>query len=174
MSCPDYYRLADSDGREFWEFYRDECTPIVADKLNDGEKHALQSACEHLFRRGLKGDEADDLTKYRWWLSKCILGFQPDNSEATPSEYKANVERAIVPVLAIVELRRTQKVGTWAEFGPKPVENIRTIWGSITPTDDTKAAVERACFTVGDLANAIPDGCKNIYEWICKENGVKP
>jgi hypothetical protein len=132
MPCPDYYQLADSDGREFWEFYRDECTPIVADKLNDGEKHALQSACERLFRRGLKGDEAEDLQKYRWWLSKLITGFQPDNSEETPSDYKAAVERAIVPVLALVELRRTQKIGVWAEFGPRSsLEHITTVWGPV-------------------------------------------
>jgi hypothetical protein len=130
MACPDYYLLAASDGREFWEFYRDECTPIVADKLNDGEKHALQSACEHLFRRGLKGDEASDLEKYRWWLWKCMSGFQPDESKDEFSDYAKAVQRSIIPVLALVELRRTQKLGVWAEFGPRSsLEHISTVWG---------------------------------------------
>ena len=141
MSCPDYYLLADIDGRQFWEFYRDECTPIVADKLNDGEKHALQSACEHLFRRGLKGDEADDLTKYRWWLHTLLNGFQADDSGDEFAEYRDKLKNAIIPVVALVELRRNQKLGTWAELAPADLpkhvdaESIRTAWGNVSVID---------------------------------------
>jgi len=141
MSCPDYYLLADTDGRQFWEFYRDECAPIVADKLNDGEKHALQSACEHLFRRGLKGDEADDLTKYRWWLYTLLNGFQSDDSSDEFDEHRQKLKAAILPVIALVELRRNQKLGTWAELAhadsSKRVEldAIRTAWGNVSVID---------------------------------------
>lgn len=79
MSCPSYYRLAAWDGREFWEFFRDECSPLVADALNDGEKHALQSACEHLFRRDLKAGDDGDLNKFRWWLNNLLHGHQSDD-----------------------------------------------------------------------------------------------
>jgi hypothetical protein len=122
MGCPDYYRLADWDGRQFWEFYRDECEPIVRFDLRDGEKHALQSACEHLFRRGFKGDEGEDVEKYRWWIRVLMHGFQPDDSVDLGEEYAAKKMRSIVRVLALVELRRLQKIGTWAELLPTSLE----------------------------------------------------
>lgn len=132
MSCPDYYRLHPSDGREFYEFYAEECTPLVADKLNDSEKHALQSACEHLFRRGLKDDETQDITKFRWWLSLCLTAFQPDNSDLNFADYAEMMEKNVTPVLALVELRRQQKLGTWAELGPKTkYETTQTAWGPV-------------------------------------------
>lgn len=119
MGAPDYYLLADWDGREFWEFWRDECLPLLAG-LRDGEKHALASACEHLFRRGQKKSETenDDLNKFRWWLNNTLHGYQPDDSRITSGEYREALARAIVPVLALVELRRLQKLGVWAELGP--------------------------------------------------------
>jgi hypothetical protein len=122
VGCPDYYRLADWDGRQFWEFYRDECEPIVRFDLHDGEKHALQSACEHLFRRGFKADKAEDVEKYRWWLGVLLHGFQPDDSVVLAEEHAENKMRSIVRVLALVELRRLQKIGTWAELGPTSLE----------------------------------------------------
>lgn len=124
MGCPDYYRLADWDGRQFWEFYRDECEPIVRFDLLDGEKHALTSACEHLFRRGFKTTEAEDLEKYRWWLGVLLHGFQPDDSVDLGEEYAEKKMRSIVKVLALVELRRLQKIGTWAEMGPNSLEKV--------------------------------------------------
>ena len=137
MGCPDYYLLADWDGRELWEFFRDECLPLMH-RLEDGEKHALLSACEHLYRRGLKGDEREDLEKYRWWLNNLLHCYQPDKSNHTAAEYRDILEREITPVLALVELRRQQKLGVWAELGPasKPVaadaeQSMRTIWGSV-------------------------------------------
>lgn len=123
MGTPDYYLLADWDGREFWEFYRDECMPLVAG-LQDGEKHALASACEHLFRRGLKGDERQDLEKYRWWLNNLLHCYQPDTSNHTAAEYRDILEREITPVLALVELRRQQKLCMWAELGPMTPQDV--------------------------------------------------
>jgi hypothetical protein len=97
--------------------------PLVG-RLEDGEKHALASACEHLFRRGLKGDEADDLAKYRWWLNNLLHGYQPDKSDHSSAEYRDVLEREIVPVLAMVELRRMQKLGLWAQFGPMTPQDV--------------------------------------------------
>ena len=108
MSCPDYYRLV--DGREFWEFYRDECAPLVADKLNDGEKHALQSACEHLFRAGLKGSLDDDLDKASWWLDLCKDEFQPDMSDMLAEDYSRKVMVAYGPVLDLVSREHHEKL----------------------------------------------------------------
>ena len=124
MGTPDYYLLADWDGREFWEFYRDECEPIVRFDLVDGEKHALASACEHLFRRGLKGEEREDLEKYRWWLNNLLYGYQPDHSVLLVQEHAAKKKRAIVQVLALVELRRQQKLCMWAELGPMTPQDV--------------------------------------------------
>jgi len=107
-SEPDYYRLA--DGRYFWQFYAQECAPLVADKLNDGEKHALQSACEHLFRRGLKESAFADMQKARWWLNRCCTGFQSDDYDF--DEYVEIIGRKIAPVIALVECRRMQRIGT--------------------------------------------------------------
>jgi hypothetical protein len=132
MTCPDYYRLNPSDGREFYEFYHEECAPLVRDKLNDSEKHALQSACEHLFRRGLKDDETQDITKFRWWLSLCITAFQPDDSGFEFADYCDLIEKTVTPVLALVELRRLQKIGEWAEVGPiTKYETTKTAWGPV-------------------------------------------
>jgi hypothetical protein len=50
--CPSYYRVA--DGREFWEWYRDTCTPHVISLLCYDQSHALASACEYIFRAGRK------------------------------------------------------------------------------------------------------------------------
>jgi hypothetical protein len=124
---PDYYLLADWDGREFWEFYRDECEPIVRFELLDGEKHALTSACEHLFRRGMKGNEDSDLAKYRWWLNNLLHGYQADDSVDLGEEHAAKKKRAIVGVLALVELRRMQKLNLWAELGPMTPQDVPRI-----------------------------------------------
>jgi hypothetical protein len=123
VACPDYYMLADWDGRELWEMLRDECIPLMQG-LEVGEKHALLSACEHLYRRGLKSDEAADLAKYRWWLNNLLSGYQPDDSEQSQAEYRDVLERQIVPVLALVELRRMQKLGTWASLGPMTPQDV--------------------------------------------------
>jgi len=132
MTAPNYYLLHPLDGREFYQFYAEECSPLVADKLNDHEKHALQSACEHLFRRGLKDDETQDVIKFRWWLSRCLKAFQPDDSDMEHADYVDKLERDITPVLALVELRRLQKLGEWAELGPKTkYETTQTAWGPV-------------------------------------------
>lgn len=134
MACPDYYKLADWDGRELWEMLRDECIPLMHG-LEDGEKHALLSACEHLYRRGQKGAEKDDLDKYRWWLNNLLSGYQPDKSDYSAAEYRDILEREITPVLALVELRRMQKLGTWASLGPMTPQDV-PLWGYEEAVDD--------------------------------------
>lgn len=144
METPDWYKLADWDGRAFWEFYRDECAPIVAERLNDGQKHALQSACEHLFRRGFKGDERDDLQKYRWWLKNCLHEHLNDDTAEPVGEAVDRIEMAIAPVLALVEWRRSQKAGAWYALWPKlsdaameaVKQEIHTVWGPVESLDD--------------------------------------
>jgi hypothetical protein len=52
-----------ADGREFWEWYRDECTPEL-DLFNHDQAHALESACEYIFRAGRKtSNPVDDFRK---------------------------------------------------------------------------------------------------------------
>lgn len=54
-TCPSYYRV--STGAEFWEFYREIVEPHVCDALCSAAQHALQSACEYVFRNGRKPNE---------------------------------------------------------------------------------------------------------------------
>lgn len=135
MTCPEYYRLA--DGLEFDQFYDDECRPLVQNKLADGQKHSLQSACEHLFRRGLKSDEASDLTKYRWWLSRCLTAYRLDREVDKHEDHVEKITRYIVPVLALVEFRRNQKLRNWKNLlsavsnEHSKQEQIPTLWGSV-------------------------------------------
>ena len=114
--CPDYYLL--HDGREFDQFYDDECRPLVQHKLTDGQKHSLQSACEHLFRRGLKSDESDDLVKYRWWLSRTLTAYRLDREVDRHEDHVEMITRFITPVLALVEFRRNQKLRNWKNLLP--------------------------------------------------------
>lgn len=140
---PDYYRLA--DGRYFWQFYAQECAPFVSCTLNDGEKHALQSACEHLFRRGFKGSTYEDTQKARWWLNRCCTGFKGDDDVL--HDYAHEIARKIAPVIALVECRRMQKMGALklpadmlgvslvnAETEPSEPEVViphQTAWGAV-------------------------------------------
>jgi hypothetical protein len=50
--CPSYYIVA--DGLEFYQWYADQCTPIVRNRLTYDQAHALESACEYIFRAGRK------------------------------------------------------------------------------------------------------------------------
>lgn len=55
-TCPVYYQLA--GGREFWQFYLDVVEPNIREfKLHPSAQHALESACEYVFRNGFKGNE---------------------------------------------------------------------------------------------------------------------
>lgn len=135
MKAPSYYILA--DGREFDQFYDDECRPLVQHKLTDGQKHSLQSACEHLFRRGLKSDEESDLAKYRWWLSRCLTSYRLDREVDRHEDHVEKITRFITPVLALVEFRRNQKLRNWKNLLPaisnesSKLELIPTAWGGV-------------------------------------------
>lgn len=132
---PDYYLL--HDGREFDQFYHEECEPLVRFDLRDGQKHALQSACEHLFRRGLKSDEESDLEKYRWWLTRCLTAYRDDNEVELHGDHVEHMSRKITPVLALVEFRRNQKLRNWKNLLPSisnessKLELIPTAWGGV-------------------------------------------
>lgn len=89
---PDYYRLA--DGRQFYEYSRDELVPMCKD-LGPWDVHCIISAAEHYFRMGAKEGEWDtDLEAFKWWCHRASPG-------STLNAMKA---------LADVELQRT-KVG---------------------------------------------------------------
>ena len=63
---PDYYRLA--DGRQFFEYSRDELVPMCKG-LDPWDVHCIISAAEHYFRRGAKkGESETDWDAFCWWL----------------------------------------------------------------------------------------------------------
>lgn len=134
MTCPDYYILEDE--REFRNFFAEECLPLVP-SLNDMERISLFTACAYLFRRGMKGDESEDVQKYRHWLKITLNDYQPDSSPEEPAEYALLNAHAITPVLALVEFRRSQKIGKWKNLLPQvsnnfsKLESIPTAWGPV-------------------------------------------
>lgn len=134
MSCPDYYVL--DDGREFRNFFAEECLAIVP-SLNEMEKISLFTACAYLFRRGMKEDEASDVEKYRHWLKITLGDYQPDDSNEEPEDYERITARVVTPVLALVEFRRSQKIGNWKNLLPQlsnkdsKSELTLTAWGPV-------------------------------------------
>jgi hypothetical protein len=65
---PDYYRLA--DGRQFYEYSRDELVPMCKG-LDPWDVHCTISAAEHYFRMGAKEGEYDtDLDANDWWVNR--------------------------------------------------------------------------------------------------------
>lgn len=65
---PDYYRLA--DGRQFYEYSRDELVPMCKG-LSPWDVHCIISAAEHYFRMGAKEGEANtDMDAMCWWANK--------------------------------------------------------------------------------------------------------
>jgi hypothetical protein len=65
---PYYYRLA--DGRQFFEYSRDELVPMCKG-LGPWDIHCIISAAEHLFRMGAKEGEAEtDLDAQDWWINR--------------------------------------------------------------------------------------------------------
>lgn len=75
-TCPVYYQLV--DGREFWQFYRDVVEPNIREfKLHPSAQHALESACEYVFRNGFKGNEySRDVYKKVYSLIERIFKIQ--------------------------------------------------------------------------------------------------
>jgi hypothetical protein len=67
--CPDYYLTI--EGKEFWKWYLDNISPPIEDELNIAQHHALSSACEYIFRAGVKTkDPQDDYRKAMSLLSR--------------------------------------------------------------------------------------------------------
>jgi|688.fasta_scaffold431704_3 hypothetical protein len=78
--CPAYYRVA--DGREFWEWYRDECTPDL-DLFCHDQAHALESACEYIFRAGRKtANPVDDFRKASSLIQRVVNFEKTEHSKA--------------------------------------------------------------------------------------------
>lgn len=74
---PDYYRLA--DGRQFYEYSRDELVPMCKG-LDPWDVHCIISAAEHYFRMGAKEGETDtDLDAYNWWISMASIASFPES-----------------------------------------------------------------------------------------------
>lgn len=116
--CPDYYIT--SDGREFWEFFRDECHKIIDEYciLNRSQSHALESACEYLFRAGIKTvDPCDDIRK-AFSLIDRIMGME------TIEDSKKKVAGCVCEVIGRVMLECAKKM--IAKADANQVDPIRT------------------------------------------------
>ena len=122
--CPDYYIT--SDGREFWEFYRDECNPIEDEYCitNRSQSHALESACEYLFRAGVKTvDPCDDIRK-AFSLIERINNMETGNANA-----KTSLNGCVREIIGCVMLERAKKLISKADYA----DPIRTAWGTVNP-----------------------------------------
>lgn len=119
--CPEYYRT--SGGREFWEFFRDECYPAIVETylFSPSQTHALESACEYLFRAGVKTiDLKADILKAFSLIERAI------DMEAD-AEAKRLVAAMISETVGRVMLERMRKI-----VGPFPLADpIVTAWGRI-------------------------------------------
>lgn len=64
---PGYYRLA--DGRQFFEYSRDELVPMCKG-LDPWDVHCIISAAEHYFRMDAKEGEGEtDWDAFCWWAT---------------------------------------------------------------------------------------------------------
>ena len=119
--CPEYYRA--SDGREFWEFFRDDCHEIMDEYfiLNPSQSHALESACEYLFRAGIK--TVDPRTD----VAKAFCLFDRIMSMESQDDVKKNVTRCIREVVGCVLLERAKKHVIITPLA----DPIVTAWGRI-------------------------------------------
>lgn len=124
VSCPDYYIT--SDGREFWEFFRDSCHSVIDEYciLNQSQCHAIESACEYLYRSGIKTqDPIDDIRKAFSLIDRAI------GMEATP-EAKKQAVAIINEVVGVVILERARKM---IGVGVTKADPIRIALWTITP-----------------------------------------
>jgi hypothetical protein len=92
--CPEYYKTAYKN--EFYQFYADFCGRD-ARALTQDQAHALQSACEYIFRAGVKTpDPRDD---YRKALDLVSRVYKLGNSGLSTGEEEEIVERVIGKVV---------------------------------------------------------------------------
>lgn len=119
--CPEYYRV--SDGREFWEFFRDECHTVIEEYclLNQSQCHAIESACEYLYRAGVKTvDPSDDIHKAFRLIDRAV-GMEEDKDS------RKQCEAIISEIIGKVMLERARKL-----ISEKPQSDPhRTVWGKI-------------------------------------------
>lgn len=123
-TCPNYYRT--SDGREFWEWYRAECTPITKNTLDQDQAHALQSAAEYIFRAGRKTPSPVDDFRKASSLIERVVGLAKD---------KIDQEMVKVVVSRVVGLVVMEKMAAEIAEKPKTVDltdPIVTAWGAFT------------------------------------------
>lgn len=120
--CPEYYMLP--DGREFWEWYRDECTPEL-DLFNHDQAHALESACEYIFRAGRKApNPIDDFRKASRLIQRVIF---IEQSVQGVTEVETTIS---IVIGKVVQAKMA------AEIAEKPktvdlTDPIVTAWGAI-------------------------------------------
>lgn len=119
--CPSYYRVA--DGREFWEWYQCECSPLLGSKFDYDQAHALESACEYIFRAGRKTpNPVEDFRKASRLIDRIIkIGGSKIELSETISQVIGKVVQAKIA----------------AEIAEKPktvdlTDPIVTAWGAIT------------------------------------------
>lgn len=107
---PDYYTL--SDGRGFIDFFEQELFVLVCDDLDTLEISRVESACEHLFRRGMKPGEPEsaDQAKAEWWLRQAENHFVNNNMEFIASVRSREFARIMKPVMAMIEWERAKKL----------------------------------------------------------------
>lgn len=117
---PDYYTLA--DGRGFIEFFEEELFALLCDDLDTLEISRVESACEHLFRRGMKPGEPEsaDQAKADWWMKQAEKHFANNNQakkhyanntlEFVAQARSREFARIVRPVLAMIEWERGKKL----------------------------------------------------------------
>lgn len=90
MECPEYYKTVHKN--EFHQFYSEFCAR-ESRVLSDGQKYALQSACEYIFRAGVKTpDPTQDYGKAHDLINRI---YKLNNSGLSLSEEVRIVERVI-------------------------------------------------------------------------------
>lgn len=102
-TCPSYYRVA--SGAEFWEFYRDMIEPHVRDVLCPASQHALQSACEYVFRNGRKPNELQSEN----WQKVAALIRRAYSINSGDREAMRNASNAIATAVGFTAIERAFK-----------------------------------------------------------------
>ena len=122
--CPSYY--VTSDGREFWQWYNGQVMPVICDEFSHAQHHAMQSACEYLFRAGVK--TSNPLDDYRKALSliERVVSIAENQGDDT-AELATFIETAIGKTMLAKMRKETSDQPKAASLA----ETIETVWGSI-------------------------------------------
>ena len=123
--CPDYYKTIYKN--EFHEFYAEYCGR-EARSLSDGQKHALQSACEYIFRAGVKTpDPCEDHGKALNLINRI---YRLGNSGLSTSEEERIVER-VIGIVMVCRLQTDLSHARAKEIVKSVMDPIVTAWGKI-------------------------------------------